>query len=133
MGDNDSGQFEVYPFGASCPCGLAVFEDPAIPGQNARFKTPCEQVDAISVKRKAFPWTPGLLWVVVFLVSTSFCGCTVARVGKAGLSLGASAVKTTAKVGGAAVGLAGSAIGIGSDDDDEPEEEGDRQDEPDDG
>ena len=54
------------------------------------------------------------LSVLLVLVS-ALCGCAVVSVGKAGVSLGATAVKTTGKVGGAAVGAAGAVLGAGED------------------
>ena len=50
-----------------------------------------------------------LLLVLVSAVS----GCAVVGVGKAGVSLGAAAVKTTGRVGGAAIGATGSVLGAG--------------------
>lgn len=123
--DNDSRQNRSYSIRGSCPCGLAVFGDPVVTGQPVRFagiKAPGDAVDGIPLESTGFRWHPVLLWVAVVLVSAPFFGCTVVKVGSAGLSLGAAAVKTTAKVGGAAVGLAGSAIGVGGDEADEEEE-----------
>ena len=67
------------------------------------------------------------LFLSVLLVLVSgLCGCAVVSVGKAGVSLGATAVKTTGKVGGAAVGAAGAVLGSGDDEaQDEPTAPGD--------
>lgn len=58
------------------------------------------------------------LWclAVLLVLVPAFSGCAVIGAGKAGVSLGATAVKTTGRVGGAAIGATGSVLGAGEPD-----------------
>lgn len=130
MDDERSGQRAIYQIGVSCPRRLVDFGAVPVSGTAAslgRRKAPGSGADGFSVTPSVHQLRAIGLWVVAILVSASLSGCTVARVGRAGFSLGASAVKTTAKVGGAAVDLAGSAVGIGSDDEEKVDEEADNE------
>lgn len=125
MDDNDSGQSDLIGLNVLVHALRTIL---AVDALRTGFKVARRMVDVCPVKPRgqgglSASLRPGVVWAVLILVLIPLSGCTVVRVAGAGVSLGATAVKTGVKAGGAAVGLTGSIVGIGTDDSDEDEDE----------